>query len=101
MRVILTTVATKKDAEKLASLLVAKRLAACVNILKLEGSVYKWKGKVQKGREFLLIIKSSAPYDLLERFISVNHLYQLPEIISLKPDRSSAKYLSWVKRSCL
>ena len=98
MDVILTTVSKKSDAEKLAKALVAKKLAACVNIVRLGGSIYRWKGKVVKEKEFLLLIKTAKPYKKLERFIKKNHPYELPEIISFPITKGYKKYLDWLGR---
>lgn len=99
MILILTTVPKQSDAEKLAKLLVEKKLAACVNIIKIEKSIYLWKGKIVENKEFLLIIKSTAgKYVKLERTIRKNHPYKLPEIVRLRVDGGYKKYLDWVAR---
>lgn len=101
MLIVLTTVSKKAQAEKLAKAILAKKLAACVNILKLENSFYMWKGKLKNAKELLLIIKTSERnYRQLERFILENHVYDLPEIIALPVDSASSDYLSWVRKSC-
>lgn len=98
MYILLTTVSKKPDAERLAKALVEKKLAACVNIIKIEKSVYRWKGKIVGGGEFLLLIKSAQPYEKLERFIRKNHPYVLPEIVALPVSRGYRKYLAWIAR---
>ena len=96
MQIILTTVAKKKDAEKLAKLLVVKRIAACVNIIRIEKSVYRWKGKIVSSGEFLLLIKTARKYNEVEQFIKKNHPYKLAEIISIKMQNGSREYLEWI-----
>src|SRR5262245_19986689 len=49
-----------KEAKKLGLALVKERLAACVNILGPIQSLYRWKGKLQTGREVALIAKTTA-----------------------------------------
>ncbi len=99
MILILSTVPKLRDAESLAKLLVEKKLAACVNIIKIEKSIFKWKGKINSYPEYLLLIKSTAgKYTRLERAIKKNHPYALPEIIRLKVDGGLKKYLDWVAR---
>ena len=98
MIIVLTTVSKKSDAEKLAKALVAKKLAACVNIVRLGGSIYRWKGKVVKEKEFLLLIKTAKPYEKVERFIKKHHSYGLPEIISFPIAKGYKKYLAWLAR---
>ena len=96
MIIILTTVSKKPDAQNLAKKLVEKKLAACVNIIKIESSVYRWKGKVSSSGEYLLFIKTSRRYAEVERFIRKNHPYELPEIIYFKIDGGLKEYLKWV-----
>ncbi|HSW53338.1 MAG TPA: divalent cation tolerance protein CutA, partial [Sulfuricaulis sp.] len=43
-QLVLTTCPDTEVAERLAQALVQERLAACVNILPLARSVYRWKG---------------------------------------------------------
>ena len=98
MIIVLTTVSKKSDAEKLAKALVAKKLAACVNII-ATSSIYRWKGKVVKEKEFLLLIKTAKPYEKVERFIKKHHSYGLPEIISFPIAKGYKKYLALFARS--
>ncbi len=96
MIVVLTTVAKKSDGELLAKLLVKNKLASCINIIKIENSVFKWKGKVSNSKEYLLLIKSAKPFKIIEKFIKKNHPYELAEIVSLKVDSVSSEYLNWI-----
>ena len=59
-RIVLVTCGSTAEARKIARALVEKRLAACVSIVAAPvESVYRWKGKVEKARERLLLIKTS------------------------------------------
>ena len=46
MIIVLTTYPDREKAEEAARMLVGKKLAACVNIIKIEKSIYRWKGKI-------------------------------------------------------
>ena len=59
VRVVLTTVGSKEVAEKLATQLVERRLAACINIVGPIRSVYRWRDKVHNEAEYLLVIKTT------------------------------------------
>lgn len=99
MIIVLTALSKKPDAEKLSRLLVEKRLAACVSILAPEKSIYRWKGRIIEDEEFLLLIKTTKDkYARLETTIRMNHPYDLPEIVMLKVDGGSKRYLDWVAR---
>jgi periplasmic divalent cation tolerance protein len=80
---------------------VQTRLAACVNIISgpIE-SIYRWKGKVEKARERLLVIKTSANrLKRLEREVRRLHSYETPEFLVMVVAGGSKAYLSWLNES--
>ena len=98
--VVVTTMETTADAERLADVLVARELAACVQILPPITSVYRWQGKVEKAAETLMLIKTTRQtYPELETAIRENHPYETPEIIALPVETGSDGYLNWLKTS--
>lgn len=98
MKIVFTTVSKKKEAGDLALKIVEEKLAACVQILPQMTAVHYWEGKISKGKEYLLLIKTvSSKYTKLEKFISENHSYDVPEIIAVDADKVSKKYLDWAK----
>lgn len=99
--VVLVTCANRAEARKIARALVGKRLAACVNIVagRVE-SVYRWKGKVERAQEILLVIKTTrARYAALEREVRRLHSYETPEVIALPIAAGSKAYLDWVSEN--
>ncbi len=98
--IIITSVPDSELAEKIARLLVEKKLAACVNILSEATSVYCWKEAITSDKEYILMIKTlAANYYQIEEIIRANHSYELPEIISFKIDCGEKNYLSWLKEN--
>ncbi len=96
MLIYLVTYPADKGPEKFARSLVERRLVACINLVKVS-SKYWWEGRVQDDEEYLLIIKTSVEKaKQLEEAISREHPYQVPEIISLRPDSVSKPYLEWL-----
>jgi periplasmic divalent cation tolerance protein len=94
---VLTNLPDRAAAEKLADMLVERRLAACVNILAPCRSVYRWKAVLQHDEEHPLLIKTSAArYAALEQAIRAGHPYELPEIIAVPIERGLPAYLDWV-----
>lgn len=99
-RIVLSTTGSEDEARKVARELVERRLAACVNILPQVESIYRWQGKIETGREWLLLIKTTA-----ERFTAVNdtirelHSYELPECIAIEIEDGSPEYLRWLSDS--
>ena len=94
---VLTNLPDRGAAERLADLLIEKRVAACVNILAPCRSVYRWQDAVQHDEEHPMLIKSTAEnYPALEAAIRAGHPYELPEIIAVPIERGLPAYLDWV-----
>jgi periplasmic divalent cation tolerance protein len=88
-----------EEAEKLASVLVDERLAACVNIVHGIHSVYRWNDKIETATEFLLIIKSAADrLAEIQSRLETLHSYDTPEVIAIPIVAGSPKYLAWLRR---
>lgn len=100
MIIVLTTIGKKTQAQKLAKVLIKKKLAGCVNIIKIEKSTYRWNGKIVEDREFLLLIKSTRDYRTIEQFLIKHHPYELPEIIALPIGKGYKAYLKWLAGEC-
>jgi len=98
--VVLVTCPTGTVARQLAQHIIQRRLAACVNIVPLVHSVYRWKGKIERSREALLVMKSTAAcFQALRRGILTRHPYDVPEIIALPLIAGHLPYLAWVRQS--
>lgn len=94
---VLTNLPDRAAAERLADMLVEKRLAACVNILAPCRSVYRWKGAVQHDEEHPMLIKTTAErYPELENALRAGHPYELPEIVAVSIEHGLPAYLEWV-----
>jgi periplasmic divalent cation tolerance protein len=100
-RVVLVTCGSLKEARRIATGVVQARLAACVNIgtAPVE-SVYRWKGKVETAREFLLVIKTTASrLGALEKEVKRLHSYDVPGFVVLEIAAGAKEYLQWVEES--
>ena len=94
---VITTLPDRASAEKLAALLVERRLAACVNVLAPCSSVYRWQGEIQRDEEHPLLIKTAQDrYAGLEALIRTNHPYELPEIVAVNIAHGLPAYLQWI-----
>ena len=95
--IVLTNLPDRETAVKLANELVARKLAACVNVLSECTSVYRWKGTIENAREVPVLIKTrAARYAEVEAAIRVLHPYELPEIVAVPIVRGCDDYLQWV-----
>jgi len=99
-RIVLSTAGSEDEARKIAHHLVEQRLAACVNIIPRIESVYRWEGKVESNREYLLLIKtSSTMFPEVRDAILELHSYELSECVEIAVEDGSSEYLQWVEES--
>ena len=95
---VVTTADKKEDAEKIATRLVEKKLAACVQIAGPITSLYRWKGNIEKTEEWQCWIKSKEIlYKEIEKEIKSIHHYEVPEIIAIPIVAGSHGYLQWLE----
>jgi periplasmic divalent cation tolerance protein len=96
-RVVLSTAGSEDEARKVAHHLVEHQLAACVNIVSGIESTYRWQGKVESAREWLLLIKTTAEkFPAVRDAIRELHSYDLPECTAIAIDDGSQEYLQWI-----
>ncbi len=98
--VIMVTASSRRECRKIARRLIEEKLAACVNITQPIQSVYRWEGKVQQSKEFLLFIKTRRElFPQVKTEIALIHSYHTPEIICLPIIDGSPNYLQWIRDS--
>jgi periplasmic divalent cation tolerance protein len=98
--VVLVTTPSRRVAARLAKLAVSERLAACVQILPVIESHYRWNGRVESARETLVIFKTlPAAVDALEKLVVTNHPYETPQFVVIPASGGSVKYLDWIAAS--
>lgn len=97
---VVTTVGTEEQAYLIAREIVARRQAACVNILPGIRSMYRWKGKICKDGELLLVIKTlEGEFEGVAATIRELHSYELPEILSFNVSQAEPGFLAWIADS--
>ena len=95
---VVTAVASRDEALRLAALAVEERLAACVQFTGPVSSVYRWKGEVHTEEEWVCTLKT--PEGLERDLIALvrrEHPYETPEILVTAADSVSGDYLAWAK----
>jgi len=98
--VVLVTAPDLKTARALARTILQARLAACVNLIPRVESHYWWQGKLERGTEVLLLIKTvKTRLAALEKLVLARHPYDTPEFIVLPLALGSARYLDWLRAS--
>ncbi len=96
--VVLVTTPTAAVARKLVQAALEQRLIACANILPRIESWYWWKGRIESGKEQLLVMKTRRTrLPRLEKIVRQLHPYDTPEFIALPLSAGSQRYLDWIQ----
>jgi periplasmic divalent cation tolerance protein len=99
-RIVLVTCGSIAEARKIGRSVVEKKLAACANIVSGVESIYRWKGKVERAREVLVVMKTTSNrVSQLEREVKRAHSYDVPEFLALPVVAGSREYLRWLAGS--
>ena len=96
--VVISTVGSAEEGERIAAALVEERLVSCVNVVPGVVSFYRWKGEVQEDAEALLILKTQRDrFEPLRDRILALHPYEVPEVLVLPVEHGHDPYLDWVR----
>lgn len=99
--IVLVTAPDLKTARKLARAALRARLVSCVNFVPRIESHYWWQGKLERGNEVLMILKTTRrALAKLEKLILKLHPYDTAEFVVLPVSQGSARYLAWWNDNC-
>jgi periplasmic divalent cation tolerance protein len=94
---ISTTFENSADAERIARLLLDRKLIACAQVTGPIVSFYRWQGETTTAAEFSLSLKTTPSCtEAVKTLLRREHPYDLPEIIVQEIAHSSKEYSSWV-----
>ena len=94
------TCAKKKEAHKIASFLVKKKLVACANMINNVDSVFIWKGKVAKAKEILIVGKTmNKNVQKIIKNVKKLHSYEVPCVIFFDIKNGNTDFLKWIIKS--
>lgn len=94
---IYTTFSSLEDAKRVGEALVAARLAACVNIFPGMLAIFEWEGARETAQEAVMIIKTRAALtDAVMAEVKRLHPYDVPALLVLPTEGSSAEYCAWI-----
>ena len=97
---VLVTAPNLRTARALARAALDARLAACVNLVPSIESHYWWEGKIESGREILLLLKTTPDHlPALEKFILQKHPYDTAEFLAVPITHGAQRYLDWIAAS--
>ena len=87
------------EAERAGRAIVERRLAASVNILPGMVSHYWWQGKIERGEEVVMIIKTRASLaEQVRAAVKELHSYDTPAILVLPIEGGEPGYLEWLMK---
>lgn len=93
----LTTVPEGFDTATLALSLVEAGHAACVSVLPVHVSTYRWQGAIDTAREHQVVIKTTdGRVPALEAAIRAVHPYDVPEFLIVPVTGGGQDYLEWI-----
>lgn len=96
--IVYMTAGSKDEAERIAALLVDRRLAACVNVLGEIDSIFHWSGAVQRETETAFIAKTtSGRLDELTEAVKEAHSYDEPCVVAYELIGGSRSFLDWIE----
>jgi len=101
-RIVFVMAANEDESASIAQALVEEKLAACVNVVGPVHSFYRWRGAIEKAREYMLIIKAAMrDFSKLERRVRELHSYEVPEIVAVPLAAGSRPYIAWLAESTI
>lgn len=96
-RMVYVTAGSPEEARAIGRTLVEERLAACVNVLDLVTSLYRWQGELCEDRETVLIAKTRAELvDALTERVLALHGYDCPCVAAFPIVGGNARFLDWI-----
>jgi len=99
---VFITVPDEKTSEKIIKKLLCEKLVSCVSVVSDLKSVYRWKGKICRANEKLLICKSvKNNFKEVVKSVKSVHPYEVPEIVSVDISDGSTDYLKWISNTIL
>jgi len=99
---IYITVSSNKEAEKISTTLVNEKLVACANILGSSTAIFRWKEKIIKDDEVIVIFKTKTELveSCIKRIVGL-HSYDCPAVVVLEIQNGSKEFLKWICDSTL
>lgn len=91
------TAKDRQQAEEIGEILVAEKLAACVNILDKMRSIYRWQGEIVRDEETVLVAKTRSELvaDIIAS-VKQHHSYSVPCVLELPINSGNPEYLDWI-----
>lgn len=99
LSLVYITIDSYKAAEDLGKKLVEENLAACVNILPVMTSFYRWQGEIETAAETVIIAKTrTSLIDRLTLRVKSLHSYTVPCVVAVPIDGGNPDFLRWIEQ---
>ena len=97
MTILYLVCSSEAEADKIADVLLEKRLIACAKKLPVR-SVFKWQGKLNKADETLLLLETEGKlFDVIENEVRQLHSHKVFVLASIPVEKTSAGVAEWLK----
>lgn len=97
--VVMSTFPNKRSLTKTANQIVKDKLAACVNVIRIN-STFFWEGKIENTPEYIALFKTTEKNKkILKDRIQKTHPYDVPEIAEINVSSINQPYLKWLVES--
>lgn len=97
---VIITVPSQEEAEKIVNALLERRLIACANVFGPVSSSFWWRGKIDRAEEYLVFMKTEDRlFERVSEVVKRLHSYGVPEIIALPIVKRFTPYLEWISSS--
>ena len=96
---VYVTFPNEKTANKICEAVITEKVATCANIFPVS-TVYRWKGRLEKNREHVAMIKTRS--DLVKKVaekVREMHPYEVPCIVAFDISKGSKPYLDWISEN--
>jgi periplasmic divalent cation tolerance protein len=94
--ILYTPCPDKKSAKKIGQHLIKEKLAACVQMHKVN-SIFPWNGKIESANEVVLFVKTlNKKFPKAKSVIKKNHPYEVPCILHFSTG-VNREYYNWMK----
>ena len=96
------TFGSLKEAKRLGTQLVEKKLAACTNIIPTIYSTYVWKNKTMIDKECAMIVKTSkSKVEAAIKFIVKKHSYECPAVSAFPIELAHVDFQRWINEQTM
>ncbi|MEM2093509.1 MAG: divalent-cation tolerance protein CutA [Candidatus Bathyarchaeia archaeon] len=96
--IVLVTVSSREEAEKIVRSLLEEKIIACANIIGPVFSIFWWHGRIDNAQENLILMKTKESlFSRLAERVKTLHSYQVPEIIAIPIVKGYKPYMDWLE----